>query len=161
MNRLLSVIVLCALVTGVMARTTNTTRRNLQRHEAAATAPATPPVLVARAACSTEVVISGYDKTRRANGESFFVSNNSGAPFEGLHITVTYIDMDGRMLHRRSEKIAANVPAAQTRQLTIPTWDRQHSFYYHLSRHSSRNPGTPYRVTINVDSIFTLCSANE
>lgn len=101
---------------------------------------------------SVPVQLSGYEKPLHATRETFFATNTGDSSTVcRIWITATYYDVDWRMLHRRSESVDAHVPAGETRQISIPSWDRQKVFYY---EHSApvRAAGTPYKITITVDS---------
>ncbi len=110
-----------------------------------------------RTVCSDSVSVSvkGYDKPLRSRRETFFIVNaDTALTVERACLTITYFDMDGRMLHRRSENLDCEVPALETRRVAIPSWDTQRTFFFHLSDPPARAVGTPYQVTITVDSIL-------
>ena len=112
---------------------------------AAPSASAPAPVL----APGPEVFkITGYDKPLRSRRETFFASNHSDR-------AVTYLDADRKMLHRRQISVPCDIPAGETRNLSIQSWDKQQSFYFVRSTVPSRtDQATPYDVTISVDTIF-------
>lgn len=150
-----------ALTTG--GRNTRTTRSGLHRipepveaDTAAAVATVESAVIVRPD--STRLKIRGYDKPLRSRRESFFVVNTDTCGFDTLYLTLTYYDSAGRMLHRRSVAVRADVPAGETRNVGIPSWDRQYAFYYYLSPRPARAAATPYRVTVSVDSVRILPS---
>ena len=59
------------------------------------------------------------------------------------------------MLHRRQISVPCDIPAGETRNLSIQSWDKQQSFYFVRSTVPSRtDQATPYDVTISVDTIF-------
>lgn len=94
-----------------------------------------------------EIKFAGYDKDISANRESFHIINQSGHTLREAKITIIYKDMDGRMLHKRDTSIKCDIPAGETRKTDIPTWDLQHSFYYHLSN-APRRVASPYQIQI-------------
>ena len=101
------------------------------------------------------VVLAGYDKPLQSRRESFFATNtDSLRSVEYLWLTATYYAMDGRMLHRRPICVQTTIPPLETRMLSTQSWDRQGSFYYHLSRPPERTPGIPYRLTLSIDSML-------
>jgi hypothetical protein len=101
---------------------------------------------------------SGFEKTLRSRHESFFVTNCQSDTITAMALTITYLDTSGRMLHRVSRHVDCNIPGGETRQLTIPTWDSQQTFYYRLSTVPKLTTrATPFDVKINVDS---LCITN-
>jgi hypothetical protein len=104
---------------------------------------------------AANIHISGFDKTLRARRESFFVTNTSADTVSAISLTLTYLDTSGRMLHRVSRRITAEIPANETRQLTIPTWDSQQSFYYRLSAQPKKTSvATPFDVSIAIDTVY-------
>lgn len=100
------------------------------------------------------VIFAGYDKGVSASKEAFHLVNRTDATLTGFSITITYLDMQGRMLHKRDVNWRCNVPAKETRLIEIPTWDRQKSYYYHLGK-EPRSLATPYDVAITPLS-FTI-----
>lgn len=95
-----------------------------------------------------EVILRGYDKPNAAVRESFFAVNNTADSLTlgGMEIELTYIAMDGRMLHRVTRWVPCDIPPGQTRSLSIPTWDINHAFHYYLTPAPKRKPSEPYRV---------------
>lgn len=94
-------------------------------------------------------IFSGYDKTLTSATESFFITNRSGRRLLGAVLDIDYLDMSGRQLHRRTVEITCDIPDGETRKVDIPTFDRQHSFYYRLSQ-SPRRQASPFDVTIRI-----------
>lgn len=99
------------------------------------------------------VKLYGYDKTREATHESIFATNHDTMPLTRLTIMIDYRTTDGRQLHRRKVDINCSIPAGETRRLDFPTWDRQHTFYYHRSPAPKRAQATPYTVACTVIAI--------
>jgi len=61
------------------------------------------------------------------------------------------------MLHSASHNVGADIPAGETRQMSIPSWDKQFNFYYRRSATSQRaEQATPYDVSIKVDTLFVV-----
>ncbi len=116
---------------------------------------ATPPADTL-AAPPGAIVLSGYDKTLAATRESFFVTNTlDSATVVWLAATIDYLDTAGRQLHRRRATMRCAIPAGQTRRIDIPSWDRQHVYYYRASepRRRVQAAASPFDVAIKVDSI--------
>lgn len=88
----------------------------------------------------------GYDKPLNASAESFYAVNGSGSDIVMLTVEFTYFDMKGRQLHKAEHTLRCDIPAGETRKLSVPTWDRQHSLYYYKST-VPRRSATPYSVT--------------
>lgn len=100
------------------------------------------------------LTVSGYEKPLRSTRESALFSNHSERPIRGLSLDLSYTDMKGRELHRRSVKLECDIPPHATRQIYWPTWDRQFTFYYHRSPKPRRGLATPYNVSCRVDTIL-------
>lgn len=102
---------------------------------------------------STDISLAGYDKPLRTRRETIFATNTSpdSLSVKSIKLTITYRDSRGRQLHRRSVWIEAEIPPGQTRQLSFPSWDKQQSFYYRLSR-QPHSAATPYDITAVADS---------
>lgn len=101
---------------------------------------------------SGKILLRGYDKPLRSRKESVFVTNTLSDNVSRLHLTITYTDMEGRQLHSAARWVEANIPAGQTRQIFFPSWDKQQSFYYHLSR-TPKTEAAPYRIKASIDSV--------
>lgn len=130
-----------------------TTRRNLHPIDSTAVGVDTPTYVVL-AADSVPLSFKGYDKPLTAGRESFFAVNaDSLHTIDGFVVDITYYDMQGRMLHRRREHIAKTIPAGETRRIVMPSWDTQHTFYYHLSKRPTRTSAVPYSITMTADSV--------
>ena len=95
------------------------------------------------------VRFSGYEKENRSTRETFFVTNNLGqdSTLTAIEVTFTYFTMDGKQLHQRTELIHCLIPPGETRALSIPTWDSNHTFHYYLSTAPRQRRSSPFRVT--------------
>ncbi len=105
-----------------------------------------------------QINFSGYDKPLRSSRETFFATNATEAYIHTIIITTEYFDLAGRQLHKQSRRVAAQIPAGETRQLTMPSWDTQQSFYYHKSNPPRRANAYPYNIKITADTLFTTSS---
>ena len=94
----------------------------------------------------------GFDKTVGSNTESLFISNGLKSALSGLEIRITYTDMKGRQLHKRTVKIDTPIPAAETMRTDVKSWDTQKSFYYHKSVKPKRQ-ATPFDVKVELLSV--------
>lgn len=95
------------------------------------------------------IKFTGYDKPASASKESFHIINSSEMDINKVGIRITYLDLKGRMLHSRDEVVTCHIPSGQTRLVTIPTWDVQHTFFYHLGPEPGK-VATPYNVAIDL-----------
>lgn len=145
------------LATAITAAAQTTTRQRLRTAQpAAASATITAVDTIARPEPHI-VDVNGYDKPLRSRRETFFVTNNSRRDLRGLAFTITYYDSARRMLHSASHNVGADIPAGETRQMSIPSWDKQFNFYYRRSATSQRaEQATPYDVSIKVDTLFVV-----
>lgn len=137
------------LAAPLSAKKTSTTRSRLKP---AATTATTPPRDSVMAVGSEAMTLRGYDKPLRSRKESLFVTNTLAVGVSRVHLTINYLDMEGRQLHSAARWIDTDIPAGQTRQVAFPSWDTQQSFYYHLSR-SPKTQAAPYRITAAIDSV--------
>lgn len=96
----------------------------------------------------------GYDKPCNSRVETMLILNGSEAPVNGVEFCITYLDMKGRMLHRRNVYCNCDIPAGETRSIEFKSWDKQQTYYYHLSGEPRRS-AAPYRVEVEPLS-FTL-----
>ena len=94
----------------------------------------------------------GFDKTAGSNTESFFISNGLKKALCRLEIQITYTDMKGRQLHKRTVSIDTAIPSGETLRTDIKSWDIQKSFYYHKSARPKRQ-ATPFDVKIDLLSV--------
>lgn len=99
--------------------------------------------------------INGYDKPLRSRRETFFATNNSDRAVAALAFTITYLDGSNRKMHAASHHSATSIPARETRQLSLRSWDVQNAFFYRRSTVPQRaDQATPYDVRISVDTVF-------
>ncbi len=92
-----------------------------------------------------QIVFTGFDKNQGNKTESFFIINKTDRTLTGVSLYIDYRTLDGRQLHKRFFKLSCNIPAGETRKADIPTWDTQHSFYYHKSK-AAKHKGNPFEV---------------
>ena len=90
--------------------------------------------------------ISGYDKTVTDKDESFYLTNNTEFTLSKIVVRFTYRNLDKAMLHEETYGIDCDIPPHSTRQLTVRSWDKGHTHYYHKSR-KPRRSAIPYTVS--------------
>lgn len=95
----------------------------------------------------------GYDKPQKASKETFFLKNGATFSIGKATVEIEYLDMQSRQLHVRRYEVDIEIPSGQTRKIDIPTWDRQHSFYYYLSAKPKRVSATPYKIKASVVAV--------
>ena len=157
MNMWFSAIIFVVVAIGCMpdavAQQQNTMQRKLQR----VTSVSGEQAIKARRDTvmmpdSAMVRLAGFDKTIGATSEAFFVKNGMDGNICSLRVRISYFDMQGRQLHEVVHTVSADIPAGQTRQVAVPTWDKQHSFYYCRSVRPRRQ-ATPFDVKCRVESV--------
>lgn len=152
MNRTALIIGLClsiAVDAAAASRRQSTSRGHL-KPVAETTATMTSDTV---SADTLDITITGYDKPVNATKETFFVVNHTDLTLTELTVTFTYSDMQGRQLHQVTHTVSCDIPPSGTRMLTVPTWDRQHTFRYHLSA-PTRKQSTPYRVSHRIERVI-------
>ncbi|MDD6139818.1 MAG: hypothetical protein PUB61_00210, partial [Bacteroidales bacterium] len=80
----------------------------------------------------------------------FYVSN--GTPFRLSRVVVkmVYTNESGEMLHEQTYDIECDIPAGETRQLSVRSFDTQHTHYYYKSR-KPRRSAIPYKVEYSLE----------
>lgn len=100
------------------------------------------------------IQVSGYDKPLRTSRETLLVTNATSRPLEGLCVTLSYLDMQGRRLHERTDTLRTSIPSGDTRLVHLSTWDTQHSYYYHRGQKPRTANVTPYDVHCKINFIL-------
>ena len=148
-------VVAVALALVMCAAAQRTTRKGLRPAEQPSDASASARLDTLSPAPAHAVDVNGYDKPLRSRRETFFVTNNSGRDIARIALSLAYYDAQGRQLHAASHNVQADIPAGETRQLALRSWDRQLSFYYMRSAAPPRTQDvTPFDVSISIDTLF-------
>ncbi len=152
MKRLILFIV---IFVAVVALAQNTVRRGLRVQKEVSQTEAAVAFDTVSPVGKHAVDIKGYDKPLRSRRETFFVTNTGNRPLSRIAVTLTYTDSKGRQLHTASHNLAAVIPAGETRQVGLRSWDVQQAFYYTRSEVPVRaSQATPFDVAIAVDTLF-------
>lgn len=88
---------------------------------------------------------SGFEKKLNSTTESFFVTNQGTSNVKKLTIKIIYTTDDGRAIHERTEPVSLTLPPGATKQVSLKSWDRQHSYYY-FANPPARSQAIPFRV---------------
>lgn len=132
-----------------------TTRRNLKPAKTDTEISLTPAYDTVATPDASVISVNGYDKPLRSRRETFFATNNSTESIARIAFSIRYFDSKQRLLHQTVHNVPADIPAGETRQINIPSWDTQFNFYYLRSAIPQRaQQATPYDVRINVDTLF-------
>lgn len=149
MFRLITTLLIIVICSSLSAE--QTTRKRLKAKPATMEATATDCDTITPD--TTKIKVAGYDKPLTSRRESFFVTNYYNKELKALEITFNYYDLSGRHLHSATNTVECAIPAGETRLLHIPSWDKQLSFYYHLSPRPRRQ-STPYTITHSINNII-------
>ena len=150
--------ILIALLTA-FAATDACGKRTTRRKLAAPEATARPALTMA--ARTGMVSIDRYDKPLRSRYESMFVTNHTDTALTSLKVRIQYITLEGDTIHEAVRQLRSNIPAKATRRVTFSSWDKQLTFYYHLTDKPSRLKGTPYDVKISPLELTINPSSND
>lgn len=152
MKKILGIISVLVLMTMTM-NAERTTRRGLKIKNTAETVKVVADTVIPD---SGMVVISGFDKPLRSSRETFFVSNNYDRTVSSIAVQLVYFDMNGRQLHASDVVVPCYIPAGETRQLSVKSWDSQQSFYYCQSVKPRRDRATPFTVRHRIRYVALL-----
>lgn len=94
------------------------------------------------------VTMRAYTKKANASKESFMLTNNTDYLISRVEITLRYFDVEGNLLHERTEMVECNIPAHSSRQASIKSWDDANRFYFYKDK--SRKGAIPYNVKVKV-----------
>ena len=100
---------------------------------------------------SENLTFMAYDKRAGADKETFFVDNGSSSDLSLIEVEISYFNVAGKQIHKRTVELSQTFPAKETRKVDIKTWDTQKSFHYINSTASSKG-STPYTVRFKVIS---------
>ncbi len=156
-KRIIVMAVLTALACGIAAQAQQTTRKRLkksERVEAVSTVTVAYDTIAGTEA-ETMAQITGYEKPLRASRETFMLRNLSAKRLVEGEFELTYYDMKGNMLHRRTVRTRLDIPAGERRMVSLRPWDVNRMFYYHLNRPQRTSAqATPYAVKIKIISLL-------
>lgn len=150
---LLLLTLLMAAATSVADNTMGRKLRPIPR-QAVSAAPAPLTDTIAAPAAGS-VPLSGYDKPLRATRETFCATNHTEQTVVGLLIEISYNDLSGHQLHSRRVELNTEIPPGETRLLSFPSWDSNHTFFYRHGPQPRTSGVTPYDVTLRIIHIVT------
>lgn len=131
------------------------TRRNLHPQTSEGTTHSATAYDTVSSPEASAISVNGYDKPLRSRRETFFTTNNTDRNLARIAFTIRYFDARQRQLHQTKHNIPADIPAGETRQISVPSWDHQFNFYYIRSTIPQRaQQATPYDVRISIDTLF-------
>lgn len=154
MMRAVIVMFACLVAFGVCAqKTTRKVRPSTASVPSAVAADVAADDTLSAPPCDS-VAVAGFEKMLRSRRETFIVSNNMSRDIKDVDVTITYNDMKGRMLHRAGHRLTVDVPAGESRSVSVPSWDLQGVMYYCRSAKPARaTQATPFDVSISVNFV--------
>ncbi len=153
MKPLVIIATLTVIAAALPSEAQRSTRQRLKSAPAAAATANAPYDTIFTEADSTAFAFSGYEKTLRSTRESFYVSNHTDSVIDRITVEVTYLDMQGRMLDRRTADIDITIEPSETRKAELRSWDSQKVMYYYRSpKPRSSAQATPYKLKIRLVS---------
>lgn len=113
------------------------------------------------AAYADKITLSGYKKTLTDAYESFFVDNQTPFHLSSLTVTFHYTNAEtGQVFKECTYEVPCDIPSGQMRQLSVRSFDRQHSFYYSGSR-APRRPATAYTIKYSLEAYDVRISVGK
>lgn len=94
------------------------------------------------------VEMSRFDKPVESRYETFFVTNRAATTLTAVTLRIDYYTSGGEKMHSRTVTAECNIPPGETRQLSVPSFDRQQTYRYQGSRIPPRRPSTPFTVRL-------------
>lgn len=154
---LVILLLMLLVVPAADARRRRTGPAKLRREAAEATTAATLPQIYDTIVPAAGLIsCAGYDKPNSATRETFFITNADTLDLECVNLTLEYFDMKGRQLHSATHSVSVELPAGQTRSVSVPSWDRNNAFHYFRSAAPKRRRSTPYSVKARVNYLLRL-----
>lgn len=156
------ILLVLALAVAALAGAQTTTRQGLKPAKKANTPQKEQATAAVRVQVDTivnpgreTIELSRYDKPLRSRRETFFALNRTEGRVVGLAVTITYFDTAGHQIHAASQSVATDIPAGESRLVSLRSWDTQQSFYYTGSGAPARaTRATPYTVQLHPDTLL-------
>lgn len=92
-----------------------------------------------------QVKYSRFDKPASSAYETFQVTNTTDRTLKAVGLFLEYRTLDGAQLHKRYVRLDCNVPAGESRMLSVRSFDKQKSYYFKGSS-KPRKRATPFDV---------------
>ena len=86
------------------------------------------------------IAIKGYVKRASDMRESFLITNKTGRRIS---------DTQGGMIHEREVNVACDLKDGETKQVSVPSFDKHRSFYYYAGD-KPRKRATPFVVQVRI-----------
>ena len=154
--------ILLAVVLLALPAVSRRTKTPVCRKPSRATAPADSRQTITIPASQIEqyardsIIFSGFDKPLDSTRETFFATNKTSRTILSITLRLQYTLTDGRHLHADTHTIPCEIPPGETMLLTIPSWDRQKSYYYASGNPPRRRIATPFLATATLLTLTLL-----
>lgn len=159
MNAIARILIIISAIAALSldAAAQRTTRRvKATDVSAAALPPVSAPYDTLQQPAADGVVAAGFEKTLSSRRESLLLTNKLERHITDISFTITYLDTQGRMLHRADHTVTIDIPPGQTRAITFASWDTQGVTYYiHSPRPTRARQATPFDVAITINYVTT------
>lgn len=142
-------VVLLTMFAALLCSAQRTTRKNLKPKASAPEVVASDTVVPYKG----EFVASGFEKVQSSVNESFFVSNHSGHDVAALRFVIVYYNMRGEELHRRALWYDCLLPAGQTRNISLRSWDKQRVWHFVNTQGRHNAYSAPFDIKIKVSHV--------
>lgn len=123
-------VLLCLVYVVNSSERVNSTRKNLQSSVIMETVVDTIIVEDVTVFCENAVSMRGYSKRISDMKETFMLTNNTNLYLSQVELCIRYRDVEGVLLHERTEYIPCDLPPYSSRQLSIKTFDEGRKFHY-------------------------------
>lgn len=128
----------CIILIGILSLTfilntygrENTTRKKLQASVVKDVFIDTIIVDDVKSYYEKAVTMRGYAKRFNESKETFMLINNTNLYLSQVELLLKYFDVEGVLLHERTELIFCDLPPYSSRQLSIKTFDEGRKFHY-------------------------------
>ena len=95
------------------------------------------------------IAIKGYVKRASDIRESFLITNKTGRRITRVRMLMRYSDTEGGMIHEREVNVACDLKDGETKQVSVPSFDKHRSFYYYAGD-KPRKRATPFVVQVRI-----------
>lgn len=143
-------VLLCYVLVVNSSERVNSTRKNLQPTVVTETVVDTIAIDDVTAFCESVVTMRGYSKRIGDVKETFMLTNNSNLHLSQVELQLRYRDVEGVLLHERTELIPCDLPPYSSRQLSIKTFDEGRKFHY--IRNKSGKGAVAYEIEMRLIS---------
>ncbi len=161
MKRLSAVLflIICFIHVINSSQQVNTTRKGIQPSVVEETIVDTVLIDDVNVFCGRIVTMRGYSKRIGDSRETFMLTNNSDLYISQVELLLQYRDIEGVLLHERTETVFCDLPPYSSKQLSIKTFDEGRKFHY--IRNKSGKGAVAYEITMQLLSYSVKIERNQ